>query len=169
MSLFMPDYFFRRIWDISSDDIKTIGAKLLILDVDNTLAKHNEAIPHKQAKKWVELVQATSTKLVILSNNHDGRVEKFAKKLGLSHVGNARKPLGIGFRRVMREFGALKPEMAIIGDQIYTDVLGGNLFGITTVLVLPIEPEHTRFFRFKRAMEKPFLKASEKNKANLNS
>ena len=131
MSIFLPNYFFNKIWNITEEDLKKIGARLLILDVDNTLTEHKQ-------------------------------IKKIAEEKGIPYLGNAHKPLSSGFKMVLNKFDVQKSSVAIIGDQIYTDILGGNLFGITTILVTPIKLENTFFFKLKRKLEVPFLKQIKK-------
>ncbi|MGN0623078.1 MAG: YqeG family HAD IIIA-type phosphatase, partial [Oscillospiraceae bacterium] len=96
-------------------------------------------------------------KLMIVSNNHEPRVTPFAKQLGLDFVCEGAKPLTIGYTKAMKKMGLDKKNVAAVGDQIFTDVLGSNLKGIRSIFVFPIEPETSLPFRFKRACEKPFL------------
>lgn len=77
--------------------------------------------------------------------------------LGLDFVSEGRKPLTKGFREASQKMNLPKNQLAAVGDQIYTDVLGANLYGIKMLYVQPIEHEKTNFFKFKRKMEKPFL------------
>ena len=88
-------------------------------------------------------------------------IKKIAEEKGIPYTGNAHKPLSSGFKMVLNKFNVQKSSVAIIGDQIYTDILGGNLFGITTILVTPIKLENTFFFKLKLSL-KSFFKSSIK-------
>ena len=94
---------------------------------------------------------------MIVSNNHPPRVRPFADMLGLEFVCEGRKPLSKGFREASVRMGLGKSELAAVGDQIFTDVLGANLFGIKMLYVSPIKHETTTFFKVKRKLEVPFL------------
>ena len=96
-------------------------------------------------------------KLIIVSNNHPPRVKPFADLLGIDFVCEGKKPLSKGFRQATEKLKLPFNKIGAVGDQIYTDILGANLFGIKSLYVSPIEYEKTRFFRFKRKMEIPFI------------
>ena len=165
MSIFLPNYFFNKIWDITEEDLKKIGARLLILDVDNTLTEHKQIFLHPKAEEWLSMVRNnTQIQLVIMSNTNNLKIKKIAEEKGIPYLGNAHKPLSSGFKMVLNKFDVQKSSVAIIGDQIYTDILGGNLFGITTILVTPIKLENTFFFKLKRKLEVPFLKQIKNRK-----
>lgn len=161
MDMFLPDYVFNRIWDISEEDIKSMGVKFLLLDVDNTLTEHNGKVPRVEALKWLKRIKEGGIDAAIVSNGRAKRVKEFAGVLGLQCEYSSRKPLRVGFKGVVERLGWPKSETAIIGDQIYTDILGGNAFGIKTILVRPIETERRLFLRIKRILEKSFLKRAK--------
>jgi len=97
-------------------------------------------------------------RIMIVSNAKPERVEDFAAKVRLPFVAQGMKPLSAGFDRACRALGVAPEHAAVIGDQVFTDVLGGNLYGAMTLLVEPIEREKGRFFRLKRHLEKKILK-----------
>ncbi len=162
MSLFLPHERYRRITDIPVSHFASIGVKALILDIDNTLTTHDNPVPGEGVLEWLAAVQAAGVRCILLSNNHPPRVEPFARVLGLPFEAEASKPLPGGCRRACKAMGSSREETALIGDQIFTDVLAGRLGGYHTILLEPIEPEKTRFFRLKRRLEKPFLRAFER-------
>ena len=102
-------------------------------------------------------MKAAGIKLMIVSNNHAPRVKPFAEQLELDFVPEGKKPLTFGYTKAIAKLGLNKKNVAAVGDQIFTDVLGSNLKGIRSIFVFPIEPETSLPFRFKRACEKPFL------------
>lgn len=158
MSLFEPVFRFDRVWEITPEWTRARGFSVLLLDVDNTLTTHdNPAVP-AEVRGWIARMQAADIRLLILSNNQPARVEPFARALGLSCIANARKPLGGGIRRARERFGVKSREIAVIGDQIFTDVLCANCAGACSVLVEPMELEHFPFFKFKRRLERVLLK-----------
>ena len=141
------DFAFRRTVDISPAFLKKHGIKGLILDVDNTLTTHDNPVP------------AEGIKLIIVSNNHPERVRPFADPLGLDFVSDSGKPLRKGYKAAMKKMGLKASETAAVGDQLFTDVWGANISGVTMLYVEPmeLEPKSKRFIRFKRVLEKPFL------------
>lgn len=131
----------------------------LILDADNTLTTHNNPVPDKDVISWLEQMKQSGVQLVIVSNNSGRRIQPFARQLGLPYTARALKPLTWGFRRTVQELGLPARQVAVVGDQIFTDILGGNLFGSPTILVEPMEPETGPLFRLKRKVEKKILRA----------
>jgi hypothetical protein len=155
--LFKPTYVFDKVGDITPEFLKKEGIKGLILDLDNTLTTHNNPVPPQSSLDWLDRMKGAGIKLIIVSNNHPPRVEPFAKQLGLDYEAEGKKPLTFGYTRGIRRLGLPKKNVAAVGDQIFTDVLGSNLKGIRSLFVFPIEYETSLPFRFKRACEKPFL------------
>lgn len=158
MSLLHPTLHLKSITGLSLRQLERWGVKGLILDVDNTLTTHDNPVPHPQVLLWLERMSRRGISMIILSNNHPGRVQPFAQLLELPFTANAAKPLPQGFGRAAAELALPKEQIAVVGDQIFTDILGGNLFGVKTVLVEPIQPESTRFFRWKRWLERGVLR-----------
>lgn len=130
-----------------------------MLDVDNTLTLHDDPTPDPDIARWLEEMRAAGIPMVIVSNNSEERVAPFAKILGLPFVADGEKPKTGGMERAAKVLGGLRPEeMAVIGDQIFTDVWGGNRFGAVTILVAPLGPEIVPFIKFKRVLEKFVLR-----------
>lgn len=154
---FKPTYVFDKVGEITPEFLAEKKIKGLILDLDNTLTTHNNPIPPESSLEWLDKMKAAGIKLMIVSNNHEPRVTPFAKQLGLDFVCEGAKPLTIGYSKAIKRMGLDKRNIAAVGDQIFTDVLGSNLKGIRSIFVFPIEPETSLPFRFKRACEKPFL------------
>lgn len=147
----------KSICDLSPALLRKYGIKGLLLDLDNTLTTHDNPKPADGVMEWIELMKASGIQMCIVSNNHPPRVKPFADMLGLQFVSEGKKPLSKGFREAKGRMGLEWNELAVVGDQIFTDVLGANLKRLKCVFVFPIEHETTRFFRFKRRMEIPFL------------
>ena len=153
------DFAFRRTVDISPAFLKKHGIKGLILDVDNTLTTHDNPVPAEGIREWLDSMRAEGIKLIIVSNNHPERVRPFAAPLGLDFVSDSGKPLRKGYKAAMKKMGLKASETAAVGDQLFTDVWGANISGVTMLYVEPmeLEPKSKRFIRFKRVLEKPFL------------
>lgn len=162
MAILQPAAVFKRITDIELEFFVRRNIKAVMLDVDNTLTTHNNPEPAEGVKEWLKLLKESGIKAFILSNNSQKRVEPFAEKLDLDYVTRACKPLTIGITRVSKEYNLHLKEIALIGDQIFTDVLAGNLKGVVTVLVEPYQPENGWFFKLKRKLEKPVLRKYNK-------
>ena len=159
MSLFFPSLYLKSITALTPARLKLWGIRGLILDVDNTLTTHDNPLPSPEVLAWLETMRAHQIEMIILSNNRPERVRPFARLLGMGFAASAKKPLTFGFRRAAGRLGLSKNEIAVVGDQIFTDILGGNYWGARTILVRPMQPEKSRFFRLKRWLERDILRA----------
>lgn len=166
MSLFEPDYKFDVITQITPQQLKAMKIKAVALDVDNTLAEHNHPVPAQGVREWLEQVKAQGIKLLIVSNNKKQRVQPFAQELGLDFVTRAAKPLPVGFWKCARRLSISCREIAVIGDQIFTDILGANLCGAKAVLVSPFAEESGWSFRVRRRFEKKILSKYNKKQSS---
>ena len=131
--------------------------KLLILDVDNTLIDYYKNLS-EEVKQWAKEMRGQGIKLYILSNtNNKEKVEKVAKTLQIPYKHFAMKPLKRGFKYIQKETN-IKPEnIAVVGDQIFTDVLGAKRAGLHAIMVKPIHPKEEIQIVLKRYLEKIVL------------
>ena len=158
MSLFFPNKRYKRITDISPSELKNSGFEGIILDVDNTLTTHDNPDLADDVKNWLQIMQSAGIALIIVSNNSDDRVAPFAQAIGLPYTAHARKPLPTGYRSAARTLDIPLSQCVAIGDQIFTDILGANLSGVSSVLLEPIEPAvEQKFIVFKRKIERLLL------------
>ena len=134
-----PSGFYERVPDIRPEDLRHRGITLLLADLDNTLVPYKTPLPTQELKQWRDELAAEGVELFLLSNSRKpGRPKRFAEALGIDFIGHAGKPKQGGFRAAMERTGRTREQTAIVGDQIFTDMLGGTLAGITTILVRPI-------------------------------
>lgn len=164
MPIFQPNILFHRITEIPVEFFVQKGIKLVILDVDNTLTTHGNPTPADGVVDWIRAVKTVGITLAILSNNTNERVKPFADELGLPFVAMACKPLTIGLTKACKLYKMHKSQVCLIGDQIFTDILGGNLKGVCTILVEPYEPEKGTMFAIKRMLEKPIVACFKRKK-----
>lgn len=158
MSIFLPDYREENIFALTEEKLKKWNIKALILDIDNTLTVDKCPTPAVGVKEWVEKISTAGIALIILSNRKNSGVEAFSKKIGVPAVSSALKPLPFGVNRAIKRLHIKKENVAIVGDQIFTDVLAGRMGKIKTILVTPFCEEQNSFFKLKRYMEKIILK-----------
>lgn len=156
--LLKPDIKLDRITDIKIELLRKYGISALILDVDNTMSTHHGQILTDGLSDWLVYMQNGGIDLTILSNSNEKRVAPFAVKVGLDYISMGLKPLPFGFLRAVRSLGVKRKNAAIVGDQIFTDVLGGNAAGLKTILLTPIKPETALRFRLKRRLERLIFK-----------
>ena len=159
MAIFYPDFLVSKVIALTPQTLHTMGISALLLDVDNTLTTHNNPHPYEGVTGWIDSLQQAGIALVIVSNNSPQRVAPFAQALGVPYVANGAKPLPKGYRQAVELLGLApaKGQVAAVGDQIFTDIIGGNLLGITTIMVTEITPEQGRFFRLKRWLERRIM------------
>ena len=157
MSLFFPTLYRRRITDVTAEDLHRLGAKAVLLDVDNTLTTHDAPELDEAVVAWLDAMRKQFV-LVIVSNNNAQRVQPFAEKIDLPFHALARKPLPGGFWEAGAEHCMAKEECVVIGDQIFTDILGANLAGMISFLLVPIQlVTKQKFIVFKGKIERPML------------
>ncbi|MBR0351531.1 MAG: YqeG family HAD IIIA-type phosphatase [Clostridia bacterium] len=148
-----PKVIFNSVSEISVEFLKDNKINALILDVDNTLINIERIIP-ENTKKWVEIMKKNNIKLYILSNtNNKQKVEDVSNALDIPYRNLAKKPSKKGFIKV-QEILQEKPEnIGVVGDQIFTDVIGGNKCNMFTILVEPIQKKEYWYTRWKRPLE----------------
>ncbi len=135
----LADRFCDSIFDLSGPALAAQGVRVLLADLDNTLAPYGVPLPTRQVRDWNRSLAAAGVTLFILSNNrHTDRPRLFCESLGVPYLGHAGKPKADGFHRALEQMGATPDQAAIVGDQIFTDILGGSRAGVTTILVRPI-------------------------------
>ncbi len=155
MPFVTPTYYKNRITDITLQDLENWGVRGLLLDVDNTLTTHGSQVLSDEVRAWLEQMKAAGIRMTVVSNSWEWRVAPFAQKIGLRHTSLSCKPSPFGFWRGVRRLGLKKSECAAIGDQVFTDIIGANLYGMTCVQVMPIELETGKpFLALKRRIEK---------------
>ena len=139
------------------------GLKALLLDVDNTLSPaHGVKKLRDGGAEWLSLMRENGIELIILSNAKKERARRFGDTVGLEVIGLSMKPLPFGYFRAAKKLGIPRRNIAMIGDQYFTDILGGKLAGVKTVMVTDITPEDSAFFKLKRKAEKILLKRWKK-------
>ena len=156
--LLKPHLKLKKITDIEKRHLDMLGVNCLLLDIDNTVSTDHgtELVPGLE--EWIAAMKNAGIKLYILSNARGSRVLPFARKIGLDYIGLAMKPLPFGYLRGVKRSGGQRQNTAIVGDQIFTDILGGRLAGVKTVLLTPVMPENKLSFKIRRKMEKAVFK-----------
>lgn len=155
MAVFYPTIYKNRITDITLQELQEWGIRGLILDVDNTLTTHGSQELSSDVQMWLDEMQKAGIRMTVVSNSWEWRVAPFAQKIGLQHTSLSCKPSPFGFWRGVKRLGLPKAQCAAIGDQVFTDIIGANLCGITCIQVMPIELETGKpFLKLKRRWEK---------------
>ena len=150
-SMLGPDRFAPRLHDVPHQELEAAGIRGLIVDLDNTLLGFRETELGVEHLAWVAEAHDRGFRIVLLSNNFSVRVRTIAAQLNIDCIPNALKPLPFGFLKAKACLGLRRREIAVVGDQLFTDVLGGKMCGLYTILTEPIESKDfaiTRVFRF---------------------
>lgn len=155
---FSPDLILDSIYELNLKDLQDKGIKGIITDLDNTLVAWNVQQIEEPLKDWLKTVKEAGFKVCILSNNSSGRVEEFAARAGVPAVSKAVKPRRGGFRRALEQMGLETSETAVLGDQLFTDILGGNRTGLYTILVTPLSQKEFFGTRIMRQVEKILIR-----------
>ena len=158
--IFCPHRLVETVWQVSADELLQIGIAGVILDLDNTLVKWQQEEMTEEVTGWLKALQERKIKLCVLSNSMmSKRSEIIAAKLNSPYVRHARKPSRGGFEKAMAAMGTIPANTAIVGDQMFTDIWGGNRTGIYTIMVKPIHPREFAYTRYvSRPPEKLLLK-----------
>ncbi|MBU8905607.1 YqeG family HAD IIIA-type phosphatase [Desertibacillus haloalkaliphilus] len=159
---FFPDEYVKSIYEIDIDELVSKGIKGVITDLDNTLVEWDRPNATPELIDWLEKVKAKGINITIVSNNNEMRVKQFSEPLGISFISRAQKPMGKAFRQAVRQMRLNREEVVVIGDQIFTDVFGGNRSRIHTILVVPVARTDGFFTRFNRKMERIVLSKMKK-------
>ncbi|MBR2353189.1 MAG: YqeG family HAD IIIA-type phosphatase [Clostridia bacterium] len=160
--LLTPDYVFPTFRDVTPSFLSELGIRGLVIDIDNTLAPYEVAEPDQNILDWFADLEAHGIKAALISNNHPPRVELFNRTLGLPAYPDSGKPGGKAILDAMRVMGVTPEETAGLGDQLLTDTLAVHRLDMISIIVPPIKDKTTLFFRFKRLLEKPFMRRYRK-------
>ncbi len=151
--MFKPTYWLKSVLSIDEGFLRENGIEALILDLDNTLSMHGNPAAEEGIPDWLDRMRSLGVPMIVVSNNTAKRVAPLAAKLGLSFIANGGKPLTFGINKALRQLGVPPEKAAVVGDQIFTDIMGGNLARTKTVLVEPFHLEKGILFKIKRSAE----------------
>lgn len=152
MNNYIPNMYYKSILDINYDLLKSKGINYLLIDFDNTIAKiSTKSIPTEYINKLQKLKQ--TFEIIVISNNFSSKIKEQCSNVGIYSISFAIKPLPFCYKRVMKKYRCSKTEMCMIGDQIMTDILGANKFGIYSVLVDPLDSEEHKITKLNRHIE----------------
>lgn len=161
MAYFKPDVYKKTIFDIDYKELKKQGIKCLVFDLDNTLGLIDEEKCPDNVKKLIKKLKKDFF-VYVSSNNYKKRISKFINDLDIEGESFSLKPLPKGLMRIRRRCGVKKEEIAMIGDQIITDIFSGKLYGVKTILVDPLGVKDLKITGLNRKIEGSILKRYEK-------
>ena len=157
LKLFLPTEQVKSIYDINPHELAKKGIKGIITDLDNTLVEWDRPSATPKLINWFESVKAEGISITIVSNNNETRVGNFANPLDIPFIHRAKKPMRAAFKKAVGQMGIKKEESVVIGDQLLTDIFGGNRNGFHTILVVPVAQSDGLATKFNRMVERRIM------------
>ena len=154
----VPDYMFKTFDELTPEFLTSIGIKGLLLDIDNTLEPYEHPDPGEHVICWLNAMKDAGIGCAFVSNNGKDRIERFNSSLGLPAYYKAGKPFKKSLVLAMKALGTDAGTTMMMGDQILTDVWAARNAGVLAAVVPPINDRRDLFTKFKRVLEKPFVK-----------
>ncbi|HIU35463.1 MAG TPA: YqeG family HAD IIIA-type phosphatase [Candidatus Fimenecus excrementigallinarum] len=163
-ALLMPKYRFKSVLDVRPEDLRKMGARAVGLDIDNTLAPDGTMKFLAGAEQWVREIQAAGFPVILISNGTILRVAPIAKRFSLPYVSLSMKPRPRGLLRAAKRLGVPVTQLAMLGDQLFSDVLAANRCGAIAVRIdpIPMKSLYPLYYKWKEKREQPILEAFEK-------
>ena len=160
----LPKIIAEKLTDITPELLRSRNIRLLMLDFDNTIVPYTTTVPTEEMETWLQSMNAfPDISLCIVSNSHNDRVPKFCRERNMAVITHAKKPFPKGIRECLAKYGIPASEAALVGDQIYTDTLGANGAGVTSILVKAIH-NHNFWLKARHVLELPFIFAARKRR-----
>ena len=159
----LPGFLTRKLTDITPAFLREQGIRLLMLDFDNTIVPYTTNVPTAEMEQWLSMMVQSDIALCVVSNSKRERVKNFCQAYGIDCITHARKPFSRGIRQCLTRYHAESACAALVGDQIFTDTLGGNCAGVKTILVNAID-NHNFWLKARHVLEMPFILAARKRR-----
>ncbi|MEA1952706.1 MAG: YqeG family HAD IIIA-type phosphatase [Planctomycetota bacterium] len=155
MSIFSPNLAVESVLDLSRERLLELGLDTLLLDVDCTLKEYRSESVSPAIRDWLDELRAAGVGLCLVSNGRGKRIGRLAESLDMPYIAGACKPLPFGLNSAIRKMDFDRTRTAMVGDQIFADIMAARLAGIFSILVEPISPEQEPWFtRAKRPLER---------------
>ena len=159
----LPKVIVPALTDVSEEFLHSREIRLLMLDFDNTIVPYTTNIPTDEMESWLQKMAASDIRLCVVSNSRKNRVKIFCEKYGIDCITHANKPFPKGIRECLEKFHIDPKECALAGDQIFTDTLGANGCGVTSILVSAID-NHNIWLKLRHGLELPFIFLARKRR-----
>ena len=159
----LPKLMFHSLTEIAPQFLKERNIRLLMLDFDNTIVPYTTSTPTEKMDRWLQNMASSEIQLCVVSNSKKDRVKVFCEEYGIPCITHARKPFTKGINECLKRFDCDPLQAAIVGDQIFTDTLGGNSAGVTSILVKAID-NHNFWLKARHVLEKPFIYLARKRR-----
>lgn len=161
MDKFIPDLYYKSVYDINYNKLKQRKIKCLLFDLDNTIAPYSEEVPNQDVKELFHMLSG-DFKVIIMSNSPKSRLRPFKEILNVDTAYSSKKPLKSKYKKIMNIYGYKPEEIACIGDQLMTDIFGGNRIGALTIFVNSIGTYEPIWTKFNRIWERMIIKRLNK-------
>ena len=152
----IPDVILKRLTELTPELLSARGISFLMMDFDNPIVPYTTDVPTEPMRAWLEQMKSSNIRLCVVSNSKRPRVVTFCKAYGLDCITHAKKPFSRGIRACLARFSLEPARCALVGDQIYTDVLGANCAGVQSILISAIH-NHTIWLKLRHVAELPFI------------
>ncbi len=159
----LPKMVTHALTDITPEHLHSRDIRLLMLDFDNTIVPYTTSVPTPEMETWLREMMASGIPICVVSNSRNDRVKVFCQTYGIPCITRAKKPFTKGIRECLETFGIPADRAALVGDQIYTDTLGANAAGVTSILVKAID-NHNFWLKARHVLEKPFIYLARKRR-----
>lgn len=152
--ILFPRRYYQTIYDIDFENMRNLGMEGLIVDIDNTVVPWNSWNISERLRNWIEYLKGLGYKICLMSNGQRKRIKHLADELGIQAVVAARKPSKRGYEQGIKFLNISSDKILVVGDQIFTDILGGNRMNLYTILVNPIGKREFITTKLMRQIEK---------------
>ncbi len=159
----LPKIIVPALTDVTEDLLHSRGIKLLMLDFDNTIVPYTTSVPTDEMHAWLENMAKSDIQLCVVSNSKKDRVKIFCSKYGIDCITHANKPFPKGIKECLKKYQTSASECALVGDQIFTDTMGANGTGVTSILVKAID-NHNIWLKLRHVAELPFIFMARKRR-----
>ena len=159
----LPTLMTPKLTDLSIQQLRLRGIRLLMLDFDNTIVPYTTNTPTEEMAQWLREIIDSDIRLCVVSNSKKDRVKGFCAEYGIDCITHSKKPFPKGIRQCLNRYGISPKHCALVGDQIFTDTLGANLCGVTSILVNAIH-NHNFWLKLRHVAEMPFIFLARKRR-----
>ncbi len=159
----LPKLITPRLTDLTVQQLRLRGIRLLMMDFDNTIVPYTTNTPTEEMDRWLREMVSSDIRLCVVSNSTNDRVKVFCQGYGIDCITHSRKPFPKGIRQCLNRYGINPLHCALVGDQIFTDTLGANGCGVTSILVEAID-NHNLWLKLRHVAELPFIFLARKRR-----
>ena len=162
----LPNIIAEKLTDITPELLRSRNIRLLMLDFDNTIVPYTTTVPTEEMETWLKTMnELPDIQLCIVSNSHNDRVPKFCRERNMAVITHAKKPFPKGIHECLAKYGIPASQAALVGDQIFTDTLGANNAGVTSILV-KANHNHNFWLKLRHVAELPFIFLARNRRMN---